>query len=609
MKLILFLSSSSLSKKIIIIILDIIIFNFSFWISYNLRDVSFFLPNYNQYIHLIIGNCIYFFFYIYFKIYNIFLRFFEIGIIKVFIKFFFFFSITFFLISLIINLNTIQKFSPFIIALVSYSLVIVSRYLIFNLIHYKSNNKKNIAIIGSSELQLNYLNSNKAFSPFNIKFFFTNNSDFINRNISSIIIKDISYIFEVIKKANINHIVILPNTIQSNQIRKITNKFKKLKIPTIYYNNEIFISQNNNNHESFNRGYVNRGINFFYKKKLNMIKNNIIFISGAGGSIGSELSKQILLFQPKKIILFDISEYNLFKINQEIETLKKNSTEVISILGDICNFEMINNIFIKYQPNIVFHAAAIKHVKIAEENIFSCIYTNIIGTKNILDAVRQCKKTKKFILISTDKAVKPVNIMGISKRFAELLMKLEQKNLKDSKSYIAVRFGNVANSSGSVFTIWKEQLMNAQKLTITDPNATRYLMSISEAVNLVLDASILAKMGEIFVLDMGKPHKIIDLLKFFLQSYSLKIKSTTNPEGIDYKIIGLKKGEKKHENLFYNKNYSRTINKYIFNTNEGLLRNKTEIVNILNRIKKSSKASINNTLIKNIINFVKKNDL
>jgi FlaA1/EpsC-like NDP-sugar epimerase len=188
-----------------------------------------------------------------------------------------------------------------------------------------------------------------------------------------------------------------------------------------------------------------------------------------------------------------------------------------------------------------------------------------------------------------------------------LLTKSEQAD-SNSKSYITVRFGNVANSSGSVFTIWKKQLMNLEKLTITDPNATRYLMSISEAVNLVLDASILGKGGEVFVLDMGKPYKIIELLKFFLDNYNLKIKDPHNPQGINYKVIGLRKGEKKDESLFYNKNYVKTHNNYIYNSNETLVANKLEINKILNQIQ-NSKGNISSKLIDKMFRTLKKNDL
>ena len=605
MKLILFLKNlGTFKKKIIISILDTSLFNLSFWISYNLRDIIFIIPNYNQLIHLIIGNCIFFFFYFYFKIYNTFLRFFDIGNIKIFVKFFTLLSFVYLLISYALNLATIQKFSPLVIGLICYSLVIVSRYIIYILINYNNSKKKNISIIGSDESVINFLNSPKITSTFDVKFFFTNSKHLINRNISSTTIKDIKEIFETVKKENINNIVIISNSIQIDKIRKIIIELKKLNVSISYYNNELLIPNISQNKSL--PDFSVREINFFFKKNLKIFKNKVIFISGAGGSIGSELSKQLLLFRPKKIILYDFSEYNLFTVTQNIQTLK-NKTQVVSVLGDICNYNLLKNVFKKYKPNIVFHAAAIKHVNIAEKNIFSCLQTNILGTKNLLEVFRLYKETKKFVLISTDKAVKPINIMGLSKRFAELLTKSEQAN-SNGKSYITVRFGNVANSSGSVFTIWKKQLMNSEKLTITDPNATRYLMSISEAVNLVLDASILGKGGEVFVLDMGRPYKIIELLKFFLDNYNLKFKDPHNPQGISCKIIGLRKGEKKDESLFYNKNYVKTLNNFIYNSNETLVVNSLEINKILNQIR-NSKGNISSKLIDKMFGSVKKNNL
>lgn len=560
---------SSFNRIFIIAICDFFIFNLAFWLSYALRDTFFFFPTKNQFFHLLIGNFIYFFLYIRFKIFNYLLRFFDLDYIKTFLKFLIIFFIIFFIVTLILNFKTVQRSSPATISIFCFGLIVVSRFIIFNLINYSTSfTKKNIAIIGSGNLAINFLNSSKYNSVYKTNFLFSNNKNLIGRSISTIAIRDLKNIFKVIQDHKIEEIIIATNTVSLKEIRKIIARLKKMNIPVSYFNNNILVPQIFNLSKS-SHILPSHDINFFHEENIKNFKNKTIFISGAGGSIGSELSRQLLLFKPKKIILFDISEYNLFSINQDLDRLKNKKTLIIPILGDICNYVQIDSIFKKYKPSFVFHAAAIKHVKIAEENIFSAINTNIFGTYNLLTAMRKYDEIKKFILISTDKAVRPINVMGLTKRFAELLLLNEQSYVK-KKCYSAVRFGNVANSSGSVLPIWKKQLENNEKLTITNPNATRFLMSITEAVNLVLDASILGKGGEIFVLDMGEPIKIFEILKLFLKSYNLKPKSKKYPHGVNFIVTGLKKGEKKHEKLFYNKNYTRTKNNNIYNSNEKI---------------------------------------
>ena len=588
-------------KKIIISFFDLLLLNISFWISYNLRDIIFLYPNENQLIHLIIGNLLFILFYFYFKIYNYLLRFFDIGYIKVFIKFIVYFFVTYFIVTLLINLNTVQRSSPISISITCLSLIIVSRFSLFTLLNYsKSQNKINIALIGSGNLALNFFNSVKNGSLYNIKFFFSDNEDLVGRKISTVEIKALKNILNLVKKNNIKKIIIASNKIDTNKIRKTIFELKNNNILIDYFNNDILIPHNTN-YNSTENPLTSRDIDFFHNQNSKFFKNSDILISGAGGSIGSELTKQLLRFKPKKLILYEISEINLFNINADLDRLKSQETEIVSILGDITNEHLLKRTFEKYKPDIVFHAAAIKHVKIAEENIETCALTNVIGTKNLLDQVQATEKTKRFILISTDKAVRPENIMGLTKRCAEILMMAYQIKFSN-KCFNAVRFGNVANSSGSVFPIWRKQLFNSEKLTITDPEATRYLMSITEAVNLVLDASIIGKGGEIYVLDMGEPYKIIDLAKKFLNNYGLNLKENDNENGVEYRVLGLRKGEKKHEKLFYNDSFIRTINNHIFDSRETLNKDISIIENFL----KDLKTTLDSNNSKNLIELLKK---
>lgn len=588
-------------KKIIISFFDLLLFNVSFWISYNLRDIIFLYPNENQLIHLIIGNLLFISLYFYFKIYNYLLRFFDIGYIKVFIKFIIYFFVTYFIATLLINLNTVQRSSPISISITCLSLIIVSRFSLFTLLNYsKSQNKINTALIGSGNLALNFFNSVKNGSLYNINFFFSDNEDLVGRKISTIEIQALKNILTLVKKNNIKKIIIASNKIDTNKIRKTIFELKNNNISIDYFNNDILIPHNTNYNSSENP-LTGRDIDFFHNQNSKFFKSSNILITGAGGSIGSELTKQLLRYKPKKLILYEISEINLFNINTDLERLKSQETEIVSILGDITNEHFLKKIFEKYKPDIVFHAAAIKHVKIAEENVETCALTNVIGTKNLLDQVQATEKTKRFILISTDKAVSPENIMGLTKRCAEILMMAYQIKSSD-KCFNAVRFGNVANSSGSVFPIWRKQLFNSEKLTITDPEATRYLMSITEAVSLVLDASIIGKGGEIYVLDMGEPYKIIDLAKKFLNNYGLNLKENDNENGVEYCVLGLRKGEKKHEELFYNDSFTRTVNNHIFDSRETLKKDMLVIENFISDLT----AALGSNNSKNLIDLLKK---
>lgn len=270
------------------------------------------------------------------------------------------------------------------------------------------------------------------------------------------------------------------------------------------------------------------------------IKNQVFFVTGAAGSIGSELCRQILVFKPKILICFDVSEYSLYQIEQEFLS-KKLSTKLIFLVGDVKNKDRVNKVLSTYKPDVVFHAAAYKHVPLMEHlNISEAFENNVIGTYNLITA---CKKNNinKFILVSTDKAVNPTNIMGSTKRLAEMVCQGFQN--KQTTNFVIVRFGNVLGSSGSVIPKFQEQLRKGGPLTVTHPKITRYFMSIPEAAQLVIQASFMGRGGEIFVLDMGKPIKIIDLAKNIINLSGL------NQSDIKIKFTGLRPGEKLYEEL------------------------------------------------------------
>ena len=270
------------------------------------------------------------------------------------------------------------------------------------------------------------------------------------------------------------------------------------------------------------------------------LQQKIILITGAAGSIGSGIAEQIALFNPKLLILLDQAESPLFDLQF---TLINNFPELKFelVIGDVCNEIRMHNLFKTFKPQLVFHAAAYKHVPMMEMNPCESVSTNILGTKIIAD-LSDNFKVEKFVMISTDKAVNPTNVMGASKRIAE--MYVENKNKASETNYITTRFGNVLGSNGSVIPLFQKQIEKGGPITITDKRITRYFMTISEACQLVLEAGVMGKGGEIFIFDMGESVKIIDLAKKMIALSGLEL-----GRDIDIKITGLRPGEKLHEEL------------------------------------------------------------
>lgn len=271
------------------------------------------------------------------------------------------------------------------------------------------------------------------------------------------------------------------------------------------------------------------------------IQDKTIMITGAGGSIGSEIVRQCLKYNAKKLILIDHSEYNLYQILEELK-----SDKLVPIMQNVLNFELMDKVFALYSPEIVVHAAAYKHVPLVEQNIEEGILNNILGTKNCIDLSIK-HSVQKFILISTDKAVRPTNVMGTTKRICELYAQnVEAKNTQ----IVAVRFGNVLGSSGSVIPKFKAQIERGGPVTVTHPEMTRYFMLIPEACELVLQTGAIGTNGELFILDMGEPVKIVDLAK--------KMIELSNKQDIAIEFTGLRPGEKLYEELLLNESDKKT---------------------------------------------------
>ena len=294
-----------------------------------------------------------------------------------------------------------------------------------------------------------------------------------------------------------------------------------------------------------------------------------VCVTGAGGSIGGELCKQIQNLNPSSLILFDRSELALYKIEKELQ-VKKNQIKLIPIMGCATDQLLIENTIKKYKVDVIFHSAAYKHVPLVEFNPVAGLINNLKSTYSI------CKAAEKFniqnvTLISTDKAVRPTNVMGCSKRLSELVFQSFAKQTKNTV-YAIVRFGNVLDSSGSVVPLFREQIKKGGPITLTHPQVIRFFMTISEAVQLVMQASVLADGGEVFLLDMGDPVLIKDLASQMIRLSGLTIKDENNPEGdIEIVTTGLRPGEKLFEELLIDAKSIPTMHPLIFKAREKSL--------------------------------------
>ncbi len=312
-----------------------------------------------------------------------------------------------------------------------------------------------------------------------------------------------------------------------------------------------------------------------------------VLVTGAGGSIGSELCRQVLQIGARRLVLFDMSEFSLYQVEKELrdrcEQQQMSHVEIVPVLGSITNAKLLHKTFDAWHPDTVFHAAAYKHVPLVEANAIEAVRNNVLGTFELVKACRAAN-VKDFILISTDKAVRPSNVMGASKRGAEQIVQFAAA--RSQGRYSLVRFGNVLGSSGSVVPLFKRQIEAGGPVTLTHREVTRFFMTIPEAAQLVIQASGMARGGEVFVLDMGKPVKIYDLARSMIQLSGLSVRDESDPTGdIEIVEIGLRPGEKLYEELLIGSNPNRTDHPMIVMAHEDFL-NGEELHGLIERIEK-----------------------
>ena len=344
-------------------------------------------------------------------------------------------------------------------------------------------------------------------------------------------------------------------------------------------------------------------VDFDNREIENLIRGSVCMVTGGGGSIGSELSRQIARYKPEKLIIVDIYENNAYDIQQELMRKYKGELDLCIEIASVRDEHKMNLLFEKYCPRIVFHAAAHKHVPLMETNPEEAVKNNIFGTYNV--ASLACKhEVEKFVLVSTDKAVNPTNIMGATKRFCEMIVEyFAQKKIKTE--YVAVRFGNVLGSNGSVIPLFERQIAVGGPVTVTHPEIVRYFMTIPEAASLILQAATLARGGEIFVLDMGEPVKILDLAKKIISLHGKRV-----GEDIDIEFSGLRPGEKLYEELLMDEEGLKKTSNHKIYIGKQITVDEKEFLDYLSQLKKSSeendKDAVEEVLHKCVPTFIRK---
>ena len=360
------------------------------------------------------------------------------------------------------------------------------------------------------------------------------------------VVGKVKHIPEIVEQKQIEHIVIAIPSLKKSELQKIVAYCNKTKakvqmLPKIedLAEGRVSVSQLKNVEveDLLGRDPVELDI----RSIESSVTGETVMVTGAGGSIGSELCRQLMPFKPKRLLLVGHGEYSIYEINNELKKFDEaKEVEIIPLIGDIKDCRRMEDIVGTYRPKIIYHAAAHKHVPLMEENPHEAVKNNVIGTKNVAEAADKFG-VDTFVLVSTDKAVNPTNVMGATKRIAEMI--IQTLNETSKTKYVAVRFGNVLGSRGSVIPLFKKQIAEGGPVTVTDERMTRYFMTIPEASRLVIQAGSLAKGGEIFVLDMGEPVKIVDLAKNLIKL------SGYEEDEIEIVFTGIRPGEKLYEEL------------------------------------------------------------
>ena len=454
-----------------------------------------------------------------------------------------------------------------ILLLLSITLLRISIKFLFLTNFKKLKNKTNVFIYGAGSAGRQLLTSLESNLEMKVVGFLDDDPQFHRQKILGQTVYDTLNIDKLINKKNIEIVLLaLPSITRQkrNQIIKNLNKYKVIvkTLPSVQdiVDGRVSISdiKDLSIDDLLNREQVQPNLELLSKN----ITSKVVMVTGAGGSIGSEIARQIIKLKPKTLILVELSEFALYKISEDLKSINK-SIKIIPLLINIQNQSKIEHVFNIFNIDTVYHAAAYKHVPLVEENICESVRNNAFGTFYLVEAALKYN-VSNFVLVSSDKAVRSTNIMGATKRLAEICVQSLYDNQNQQSKFAIVRFGNVLESSGSVIPKFKQQIKEGGPVTLTHPDVTRYFMTITEASQLVIQAGAMAEKCEVYVLDMGESVKIKDLIVKMIKLSGLSIKNDKNLDGdIEIKITGLRPGEKLYEELLIGDNPQKTYHEKI----------------------------------------------
>ena len=474
----------------------------------------------------------------------------------------------------------------------------------------KSKNRTNVLIYGAGSAGRQLLTSLESNLEMKVIGFLDDDPQYHQQKILGQTVYDPTNIEKLINKKNVELVLLALPLItrqKRNQIINTLNKYKVIvkTLPSIQdiVEGKVSISdiKDLSIDDLLSREQVQPNLELLSKN----INSKVIIVTGAGGSIGSELSRQIIKFKPKKLILAELNEFALYKITEDLKSINK-SIKIIPLLINIQNQLKIDQLFESFNIDTVYHAAAYKHVPLVEENISESVKNNVFGTFNLAEAALKYN-VSNFVLISSDKAVRSTNVMGATKRLAEICVQSLYDNQNQQSKIAIVRFGNVLESSGSVIPKFKQQIKERGLVTLTHPDVTRYFMTITEASQLVIQSGAMAEKCEVYVLDMGESIKIKDLVERMIKFSGLSIKDDKNLDGdIKIKITGLRPGEKLYEELLIGDNPQKTFHEKIQKAQDPFIsfsKLKIDLDHLLNLIEENKVEDVKNVLSKLVTSY------
>ena len=563
------------SKTLIVIIADYTLLVFSFWASLSIRSNTFYLPIMESNFLILLAPFIAIPIFYFFGLYKSLIRYSNYQSLLTIMIAGSVYTLLWFLI--VISVGIVEKPYDFLIINWMMTLFCVGgvRYVARWILTQRSREYSRVVIYGAGSAGIQLESAMKYNSEIKVIAFVDDDQSMHGRYIEGIKIYDPSSLSWLAEKQGASEVLVAVPSISRSKKYKLLQFLKQFPMVIRLLPGLTDLAQGRVSVSDLKRikieDLLKREVREPNKELLKKdIQNRNVLITGAGGSIGSEICRQVIRQQPNLLILFEISEHALYKIEKELLEIKSD-VQIMAVLGNVTNKQRLEIIFDRYNVHTIYHTAAYKHVPMVEKNTLAGLRCNIFGTLACVEAAIN-SDVQSFIFISTDKAVRPTNIMGATKRFAELILQALATENKDSKvntRISIVRFGNVLGSSGSVVPLFREQIEKGGPVTVTDPNIIRYFMTISEAAQLVIQAGSMGSAGEIFILDMGEPIPILQLAKDMIRLSGMSIRDRNNSDGdIEIKITGLRPGEKLYEELLIDDSAATTKHKKIMRAND-----------------------------------------